>query len=351
MNYHRLGFAAPLAVMILAVIVADAQPQLPQPEASPAATVTQTVGITEITVSYHRPGVKGRDVWGGLVPYNEVWRAGANENTTISFSKAVTVGGKPLVAGTYGLHMIPTKGEWTVIFSKNSTSWGSYFYDETEDALRITTTPQPDAFREWLSYEFADLTDSSATLSLSWEKIRVPIAITTETRANVLAVARGEYLRGMAGFTWQGYNQAAQYALRNGGDLNEALKWADRSIGINQSFGNLRTKGLILVALGRSAEATPVFEKSMKIATEADINALGYAYMGQNKMKEAGEMFEKNVKDHPDSWNVYDSLAEFQQKSGDTKSAIQNYEKALKRVPDEGNRKRITDTLQKLGQK
>ncbi len=350
MHLSRPGYLALPILMVLGAFIAEAQPQLPQPQASPGATVSQTVGITEITVTYHRPGVKGRDVWGGLVPYGEVWRAGANENTTISFSHDVTVGGKPLNAGTYGLHMIPTKSQWTVIFNKNSTSWGSFFYSEAEDAQRIVVIPQPDSFHEWLLYEFSDLTDSSAILSLSWEKLRVPILITTETRKNVLALARDAYLRGPAGFTWQGFNQAAQYSLRNGGDLNEALKWADRSTGMVETFGNLRTKAQILEAMGKSSEASPLFAKSMTIASEADINILGYTLMGQNKMKEAGEMFEKNVKDHPDSWNVYDSLAEWQQKSGDTKSAIQNYEKALKRVKDEQNRKRITETIQKLQQ-
>jgi hypothetical protein len=327
---------------------ASSQPQLPQPQPSPAATLTQAVGITEVKVTYHRPAVKGREVWGTLVPYNEVWRAGANENTTISFSRTITVAGKPLHAGTYGLHMIPGKGDWTVIFSNNSSSWGSFFYKESEDAQRITVTPHPGEFLESLQYEFADLSDSSAVLLLCWEKLRIPIPIGTPTRMNVLMVARDEYLRGPAGFTWQGFNQAAQYALHNGGDLNEALAWADRSLGIAETFMNLRTKADILQALGRGTEATPLVEKALQIANEADINTLGYTLMAQNKMKEALAMFEKNVKDHPDSWNVYDSLAECQEKGGDVKHAVKNYEQALKRVKDDANQKRITSTLKKL---
>ena len=126
---------------------------LKAPEPSPAATVTQTVGLTELKINYHRPAVGGRKIWGGLVPYGEVWRAGANENTTITFSSPVKIGGKPLAAGTYGLHMIPTTKQWTVIFSNVSSAWGSFTYDEKEDALRVTVTPQPaEGFVERLSY-------------------------------------------------------------------------------------------------------------------------------------------------------------------------------------------------------
>ncbi len=349
MNHHRLFAGAFLAACFAMALTAVAQPQLPLPQSSPAAGVSQTIGITEVKISYHRPAVKARAVWGGLVPLSEVWRAGANENTTIMFSKAVKVGGKDVPAGTYGLHMIPTPTTWTVILNKNATSWGSYFYKESEDLLRITVTPQPGEYREWLQFEFSDLSDSSAVLSLCWEKLRIPISIAVDTRSQVLAYAREEFLRGPAGFTWQGFDQAAQYALRNGGDLNEALGWANKSTGIAETFTNLRTKASILDALGKKEEAAPLSAKAMKMAaTEAEINVLGYDLMGRNKMKEAIEMFEKNVKDYPESWNVYDSLAEGLEKTGDVKGAIQNYEKALKRVTDETNKKRITATLTKL---
>ncbi len=348
MNHPRMFEGVLLAACFALALTAVAQPQLPLPQPSPAAGVSQTIGISEVKISYHRPAVRARAVWGALVPYDEVWRAGANENTTIMFSKAVKVGGKDVPAGTYGLHMIPTRTTWTVILSKNTTSWGSYFYKESEDLLRITVSPQPGEFCEWLQYEFSDLSDSSAVLSLCWEKLRIPMLITADTRSQVLAHAREEYLRGPAGFTWQGFNQAAQYALRNGGDLNEALAWANRSTGMAENFANLRIKASILEAMGKKDEAAPLNVKAMKLAKEADINTLGYALMAQNKMKEALEMFEKNVKDYPDSWNVYDSLAEGLEKNGDVKGAIQNYEKALKRVTDETNKKRITATITRL---
>lgn len=325
-----------------------AQPQLPQTQQSPAATISQTVGISNIEVVYHRPGVKGRTVWGSLVPYGEVWRAGANENTTIRFSHDLKVEGQTLQAGTYGLHMIPTSGTWTIIFSKNSTSWGSFFYNQVEDALRVTVAPQPADFHEWLQYEFSDLSDSSAVLSLFWEKLRVPIKLSFDTPGLTMAEARNTYLRGLAGFGWQGFNQAAQYAVRNTTDLAQAMKWVDQSIGLNENFNNLRTKATILDKMGKTAEATALRDKSMKLATEADLNILGYTYMNGNKMKEAIEVFESNVKAHPESWNVYDSLGEALQKKGDKSGAIKNYEKALKMVGDDQNRKRITGILTKL---
>ncbi|HEU4734212.1 MAG TPA: DUF2911 domain-containing protein, partial [Kofleriaceae bacterium] len=130
---------AQLATLLLfASATADAQVALKLPEQSPAATVSQTVGLTEITVVYHRPAVNGRPIWGKLVPYGETWRAGANENTTIAFSTDVKVGGKPLKAGTYGLHMLPTAKDWTIMFSTMTAAWGSFTYDQKEDALRVT---------------------------------------------------------------------------------------------------------------------------------------------------------------------------------------------------------------------
>jgi len=347
-----------ISAMALAVVpvlftgsIGMAQPQLPQPDASPAAFVSQTVGITDVKVSYHRPGTKGRQIWGKLVPYGEVWRAGANENTTVSFGYPVRIEGKDLSAGTYGLHMIPTEGEWTVIFNQNATSWGSYFYDKAEDALRVTVKPRQAEHQEWLSYEFTDLTDSSAVLLLRWEKLAVPIRVTLDIRSLVLARAKNEYLRGPAGFTWQGFNQAAAYCLKNNINLEEAMRWADQSIAINANFNNLRVKAGLLEKAGKKPEADALREQSMKLATEADINMLGYQYMNSGKMKEALETFKKNAKDYPDSWNVYDSLAEAYEKSGDKKLAIENYSLALKRVQDEQNKKRITETLQKLGAK
>ncbi|MBI5472695.1 MAG: DUF2911 domain-containing protein [Ignavibacteriae bacterium] len=323
-------------------------PALPLPQPSPEASVTQTVGITKIAVNYHRPGVKNRKVWGGLVPFNTVWRAGANENTTISFSDSVKIEGKSLAPGVYGLHMIPNADEWTIIFNKNSTSWGSFFYNENEDVLRVKVKPVVAEQQEWLGYEFADLTDRSCIVALRWEKLKVPFKVEIDVPATVLSYIRNEHLRGLSGFFWQGFNDAAAYCMRSNVNLNEALTWADRSININRNFTNLLTKSRLLDKLGRGDEAKALHEQAMLMASETDINQLGYQYLNENKMKEAIETFKKNVKDYPKSWNVYDSLAEAYEKNGDKKLAIEYYSQALKLVLDETNKKRITQTIDKL---
>ena len=177
-----------LNVLTLAIL-ASALPAAGQniqdlPRRSPHATVTQRVGMTDITIDYHRPSVNEREIWGSLVPYEAVWRAGANDNTTITFSDAVTIDGSELDAGTYGLHMLPRQTTWSVIFSNNSTSWGSFFYDETEDALRIEATPRESAgFEEQLRYGFENVTNDSATVALFWEKLSVPFTVQVDTHA------------------------------------------------------------------------------------------------------------------------------------------------------------------------
>jgi tetratricopeptide (TPR) repeat protein len=350
MRQHIRTYAFAVVVLALtAPALALAQPNMQTPQPSPAASVHQTIGISEVGVSYHRPAVKGRKVWGGLVPLNEIWRAGANENTAVTFSTPVRIGGSTLPAGTYGLHMIPAAdGPWTIIFNRNATSWGSYFYDQREDALRFSVNPQQEQFHEWLQYEFTAITDTGAVMSLLWENLRIPIALGFDTPALVLANARAVYLRGPAGFTWQGYNQAAQYAVRNGGDPAETLGWIDRSIQINENFTNLQTKATILEKRGDAAGAKTLRMRAMKIATEAEMNTYGYTLIAQRRVDEALAIFEANVKAHPDSWNVYDSLAEALEGKGDVKGAIKNYEKALALAGDDTNKKRLNAVLTRL---
>ena len=335
-----------LAAAVVAGGFAAAQVPINLPQPSPAASVSQTVGMTEITISYHRPAVNKRKIWGELVPYGEVWRAGANENTTITFSSPVTVGGKPLPAGTYGLHMIPAaSGDWTVAFSNEHRAWGSFSYDPKEDAVRITATPRPAEFEEHLSYRLADPTQDGVTAVMHWEKVEVPIAIGVDTKAVTLASIK-EQLRGLPRFSWQGWNQAANWALRN--DLvDQGLEWADQSIGVAENFANLRTKAALLEKKGDAKTAEALRARAMKIATEADVNLFAYQLMGQKKIDEAMAMFQKNVKEHPGSWNVWDSLAEGYATKGEKKAAIENYTKALSMAP-ESQKKRINDAIAKL---
>ena len=347
-----LRFTIAAVLLLSAAEIATAQPALQVPQPSPRATISQTIGVAEIAIIYHRPAMRNRTVWGALVPYNEVWRAGANENTTISFSHSVKVEGKELPAGTYGLHMIPTEKAWTIIFNKNYTSWGSYFYNESEDALRITVQPRAAENQEQMSYEFNQITANDAEVVLRWEKLAVPFKVAFDTKANVIAEARNVYLRGLAGFSWQGFNQAAAYCLQANVNLDEALTWSDRSISINENATNLYVKSGLLTKLNRKQEADALAERMEKVAvSEADVNLLGYQYLGAGKTKEAIATFKRNVKAHPESWNCYDSLAEGYEKNGDTKMAIENYTKALGLVKDADNQKRIKHTLELLGAK
>src|SRR4029078_11475454 len=176
-----------LLLSLFVPAISNAQvPGLTAPDVSPAASATQVVGLTEMTVSYHRPATNGRKIWDGLVPYDKVWRAGANQNTTVSFSTPVTVNGTKLAAGTYGLHMIPTAGAWTVIFSNESGAWGSFSYDQKEDAARVTATPEAAPFQERLGYPFHEPTKDSVVLAMRWEKLRVPINIKIDAARTVL---------------------------------------------------------------------------------------------------------------------------------------------------------------------
>jgi hypothetical protein len=336
--------------LLLVLVASEATAQVPgltAPEASPESSATQVVGLTRMSVSYHRPATNGRAVWGTLVPYGQVWRAGANENTTVAFSTPVTVNGTALAAGTYGLHMIPTANDWTVIFSRETGAWGSFSYDQKEDAARVTVKPEAAPQQERLGYSFDEPTDDSVVLAMRWEKLRVPLTVRIDRARTVLEDYKAQ-LRGLPRFGWQGWNQAANWAAQNEVELDEALAWADRSIGMNRNFANLRTKALVLTKKGDAAAADALTKEALAIATEAEINAYGYQLLGQKKVDEAIAMFEKNVKDHPQSWNTYDSLGEAYQIKGDKKKALENYTKALNMTTVDIQKTRIAGVIEQL---
>lgn len=337
-----LGALTPAAAPVLAQL-----PPLDLPQASPAATVTQKVGVTEMAIAYHRPSVNKRKIWGTLVPYGEVWRAGANENTTVTFSSPVTVEGQKLAAGTYGLHMIPSDKDWTVIFSNMSTAWGSFSYDAKEDALRVTVTPKPSDFEECLRYTFEDPTEGSVMVVLRWADLAIPVRIAVDTPAVVVESLRAQ-LRGLPRFGWQGWNQAAAYCLQHDVSLDQGLEWANRSVAINENFTNLSVKAGLLEKKGDAQAAAPLRAKALQLATEAEMNTHGYQLLGEKKVDEAIAVFQKNVKDYPKSWNAYDSLAEAYGIKGDKKLAAEYYGKALALAKDETQKKRIADTLARM---
>jgi len=222
--------------------------QLDLPRPSPNASVSQTIGVTEITIKYSRPGVKDRQIWGKLVPYGEVWRTGANENTTIRFSTPVKVDGHELAAGIYGLQTIPNAGAWTVIFSKDADEWGAFSYKQEDDALRIQATPQPAEFRERMAFDFDDVTDNTAKVVLHWEKLKVPFTVEVDTPALVAAKVK-------KAVTWQTPYQAASYCIQNNSCLDDASRWLDASIALEENYGNLRAKAMLLAKKNDPAAA------------------------------------------------------------------------------------------------
>jgi Protein of unknown function (DUF2911) len=343
-TFHRS-----LLVLFLGTTPAFAQaPRLTLPDPSPHASVSQRVGLTDITIDYHRPAVNKRKIWGTLVPYDEPWRAGANENTTITFSSPVTVGGKQIAAGTYGVHMIPTKGTWIIALSTVNTAWGSFSYDPKEDAVRFTVTPTQAEHEESLEYRFENPTETSVTVVMDWERLRVSFPITVDTRAVTFASLKAQ-LRGLARFSWQPWNQAANWCIRNECGTDQALEWVDGSINVQPSYGNLTTKAK-LVEKKDPAAAKELRAQAMKVANETDINLAGYQLLGEKKYPEALELFRKNVKEHPESWNVHDSLGEALATTGDKKGAIASYEKALALTKDPAQKKRINTVLTGLRQ-
>ena len=236
--------------------------QLDLPRPSPNASVSQTVGVTEITIKYSRPGVKGRQIWGKVVPYGEVWRTGANENTTIKFSTPVKIDGHELPAGTYGLQTLPAAGDWTVIFSKDANEWGAFSYKQADDALRIQAKPQPAPFRERMAFDFDDVTDTAAKVVIHWEKLEVPFTVEVDTPKLVAAKAKDAV-------RWQTSFQAASYCIQNDTCLDDASRWLDASIALDANFSNLRAKAMLLAKRNDSQGAAIYAERALAAAKTA----------------------------------------------------------------------------------
>ena len=253
-----LGLAAATLGTTPVFAQAPQAPDLTQrrvPMVSQGAKVTQVIGLSQVTVTYHRPGVKGRQIWGGLIPYNEVWRVGANEPTLVTFSDPVTINGQKLSAGTYRLLAIPGQSEWTVIFNAETKNWGS-IYDAKYDSLKVVVKPEPSQHEEWLSFSFTDLTPSSAKMVIAWEKLKVGFTVEFNTLAKMESQV-GD---------WRILNQAARYAATEKVYAEQAMGWIDRSIALDRNAANVRTKAELLAGQGKYKEAITLAEESMKLA-------------------------------------------------------------------------------------
>ena len=315
-----------LICTIAVAAFAVARGDLTLPDVSQLAVIKQRVGLTDITITYHRPLVNGRKIWGGLVPLGEVWRAGANENTTIEFSDPVSVEGQALPKGVYGLHMIPTADSWTIIFSKMATAWGSYSYSQAEDALRVTVKPRPNEMEEALEYEFENLTPDSATITLKWEKLAVPFKVTVNPEATVANI-RGQ-MRGSAQYQWEAPNQAAEFCLTHKINLDEALKWVNLSIQNEERFENLTTKADLLKAMNKADEAKKTWEQALAKTTPIQIYSYARRLQSEKREAEAMEMLKEVAKRYPETPFGHLANARIKSAAGDFAGAAEDAKKA-----------------------
>lgn len=339
------GWAAIFAANSDAQFKNGAQPiELSIPRVSQRASVTQRVGLTDITIVYHVPAVGGREIFGKVVPYGQVWRAGANENTTITFANDVTVEGKPLAAGTYGLHMIPDKDQWTIIFSKNSTSWGSFSYKQDEDALRVTVKPHAAEFREDLAYTFDDTKPDSTDATLRWDKTAVPFRIGVDVKGVVLRGIKNE-LRSVGGFTWAGFDEAANWCLDNNYELDQAIKWEDQSIQAEDRFENWETKSRILAAMGKNDESQKALSAAFERANAIQLYVYARGLQRQGNLKRALELYPQVPKKDPKSWVGHLAMARVASSSGDFTAASKEMGQAIDGAP--ANTKPALEGLQK----
>ena len=328
-------------------------------------SVTERIGLTDVTIRYDRPAVKGREgkIWGQLVHAGFIdqgfgssksapWRAGANENTTFEFTTPVKIEGQNLAPGKYGFFVAYDPDECTLIFSKNSTSWGSYFYNDKEDALRIKVKPSVlDKSVEWLKYEFMNETENSATIALQWEKLMIAFKVEVDYINAQLESFRKE-LRTEKGFIWESWNQAAAWCLQNNVNLDQALVWADtatsQTFGGDRSFIAWTTKAQILQKLNRPVDADSIMKKTTSFASMNDIHYYGRQLLQQKRNKEALEIFKSNFQKYPNQFTTLMGLTRGYSANGDYKNALKYAKLALPMAPDDNNKNNVNAMIEKL---
>lgn len=336
------------------------------------ASVTQAIGPVRVKIDYSSPRVvrgandrRGK-IWGELVPWGLTdlqlngctqcpWRAGANENTLFSVDHDVKVEGQVLAAGTYGFHLIPGQDEWTAIFSKDTASWGSYWYDASHDALRVRTKAVKSEYHEWLTYEFTEREPAKATVALKWEELAIPLTITVDNAKELWVDAMRTDLHGFAGFNWQNWQQAAAYCAQNKVDLPEALTWAQRAVsdpfvGGQENFQTLATLARLQELNGQQAEAAKTFEKALnhRTANPIQIHMAARQLMTEGKKDEAVRVFQFNAKRFPNEWPVHVGLMRGYAALGDKKKAAAEAKLALAQAPDDANKKNLERLIKQL---
>ncbi|HKR63316.1 MAG TPA: DUF2911 domain-containing protein [Thermoanaerobaculia bacterium] len=340
------------ATALLGGLSIAAQPAVPLPDASPAASVSQRIGVTDVNVNYHRPAVNKRRIFGGLVPYGVIWRAGANENTTITFSTPVKVEGQALPAGTYGLFMIPTEQQWTVVFSKFAGAWGTYTYDQSEDAARVTVTPETKTeVAERMSFSFDDISNTAGTLALRWDKIRVPVKIEVDLPTTIRAAIR-DTLRTGKHWDANAWASAARWELRNG-DADTANKYADMALGLGVTTNTLRTKAAVLDKKGDAKGAAELRARAKTIANEAElVSGTAYESIGAKKYDDAIAYLNGYIAAHATSdqlWRFYSILGEAYASKGDAAKSREALDKAMAMAHDVTERTEVQDSINQIG--
>ncbi len=363
-----------LAVLVAALSAGPALGQgltLPPSGDNQRSKVTQEIGPATVSVDYSSPRVtlRGNDrrgkIWGQLVPYglsdlgfNDCtkcpWRAGANMNTVFAASQGVTVEGQPLPAGSYGLHMIPGESEWTVIFSKDTSSWGSFFYDPKLDALRVTVKPAKSEYHEWLTYEFTERTPEKATVALKWEDLQIPIGIALPNAKELYVEGLRKELRTDLGFNPANWRAAASYCIQNKVNLPEALAWARKAVRDpnfgEENFQSLSTLWRAELANSLDADAAKTLDKALNhpTATPIQIHFLARQLQTEGKKDEAVRVFQVNAKRFPGQWPVNVGLMRAYAATGDKKKAIEYGKLAAAQAPDPANKKNLESMLKQL---
>jgi tetratricopeptide (TPR) repeat protein len=330
------------------------------------AMVSEQVGLTQVTITYHRPEVRGREgkIWGGVVHKGFIdqgfgngnpapWRAGANENTVIEFDNDVKIEGQTLPKGKYGLFIAYDSAESIVIFSKRSDAWGSFFYDEKEDALRVKVKPQPiEKSVENLKYEFSNQTPNSAVVALAWEKLSIPFKIEADYLKQQFDALIAES-QNPRSFTPQSLTVAAQWTLQNNYQLEKGLEWATQASGQKfpgdpTSFPALSTKAAILDKLGKSDEAAAVIKTALPFGNVVQLQQFGRQLLAAKKPKAALEVFQFNYDKNPNQFITLTGMARGLSASGEYAKALEFAIKALPLAPNDANKQAVQAMIEKL---
>lgn len=317
------------------------------PDKSQQSTIMQRIGYTDITITYHSPGTMGREIWGVLVPYGKVWRAGANVNTVFTMTHDVKIEGQELAAGSYGLHLLPGKDEWTFIFSKDYTSWGSYFYDEQEDALRVTV-PVEDApeYRDWMAFDFHKRERGQASILLSWADKHAKFGLSLDIDGIALDHIRKQ-LHSDAYWEWFSWCQAADYCAQYEINTKEALQWIDRSIGLQENFSNLDVKTKLLRQLGKGEAAEQAITRAVEVGNEIHLERYGRRFLRQKDFEQAEFIFGQALKKNDTYWRAHFNRGNALKGMGKKREAQKAFEAALLYAP-EGNKSGIKASLASL---